>query len=232
MSLFEHFPKIPRAANLQCRITEKIDGTNAQIYIPGEGPPNPIGFLVGSRNRWINPDADNYGFARWAYENAAMLLRLGPGRHYGEWWGAGIQRGYGLAEKRFSLFDAFRWTPERLAERELTGLVSAVPILATCNISELSYEMGQVANFLATEGSRAAPGYLTPEGFVVQIGEARFKVTDGGNRPKWQNGVTNLENYKPGVLWGEPLGAAGNKFRQTADEIPSQEVIGRVQVEY
>ena len=34
---------------------------------------------------------------------------LVPGRHFGEWWGSGIQRGYGLDEKTFSLFNAYRW---------------------------------------------------------------------------------------------------------------------------
>jgi len=184
MSLFEHFPKIPRGDNLQCRFTEKIDGTNAQIYIfdaqqeyKGIGSPK-LEMKVGSRNRWITPENDNYGFARWVRDNQTMLLRLGPGRHYGEWWGAGIQRGYGLTEKCFSLFDAFRWSPERLAERELTGLVTAVPMLATCPVVDLGSTLAYVQSFLAERGSLAAPGFMCPEGFVVQIGEARFKVTD------------------------------------------------------
>ena len=181
---FEHWPKIARASNLQCRITEKIDGTNAQIYIPGGDAPNPIGFLVGSRNRWITPESDNYGFARWAYENAGLLLRLGPGRHYGEWWGAGIQRGYGMTTKQFSLFDAFRWTPERLAERELDLVVQAVPILASCSIGELASTMNEVESRQLKYGSVASPSYMFPEGYVVEVAGTRFKVTDGrqGNK--------------------------------------------------
>jgi hypothetical protein len=91
MSVFEPFDKIPRLKR-GCVVTEKIDGTNAQVYIPEDGGP----MLVGSRNRWITPDNDNYGFARWAYENEAELRKLGPGRHFGEWWGSGIQRRYGI----------------------------------------------------------------------------------------------------------------------------------------
>lgn len=181
MTTFERFPKIPRAANTVAVFTEKIDGTNAQIYIPGEGVRDGapgIGFFVGSRNRWVTPDSDNYGFARWAYENAAMLLRLGPGRHFGEWWGQGIQRGYGLSEKRFSLFDARRWTPERLAERELTNLVHAVPILGIVPVHLLEQTMDAAEQGLRVNGSRAAPGFMQPEGYVVQIGEALIKVTD------------------------------------------------------
>ena len=103
MSDFVAFPKIPRLSR-RCVITEKIDGTNACIFIGEDGE-----FLVGSRTRWITPENDNHGFARWAYEHKDELLGLGPGRHFGEWWGQGIQRGYGLKEKRFSLFNTSRW---------------------------------------------------------------------------------------------------------------------------
>ena len=91
---FEKFDKIARLSR-NCIITEKIDGTNAQVFIGENGE-----FLTGSRNRWITPEDDNAGFARWALENKEKLLQLGPGRHFGEWWGSGIQRRYGLDRKR------------------------------------------------------------------------------------------------------------------------------------
>lgn len=70
-------------------MTEKIDGTNGQIVITPEGQ-----VFAGSRNRYVEPGNDNYGFAQWVKSNEAALRDLlGPGRHYGEWWGAGIQRG-------------------------------------------------------------------------------------------------------------------------------------------
>jgi hypothetical protein len=70
-----------------------------------------------SRSRWITPDDDNFGFAAWVEANRDELLTLGPGRHFGEWWGSGIQRGYGLpkGEKRFSLFNVSRWGESRPA---------------------------------------------------------------------------------------------------------------------
>ncbi len=63
--------------------------------------------FIGSRTRWITAQDDNHGFARWVEGNKQELLKLGAGRHFGEWWGSGIQRGYGLqkGEKRFSLFN-------------------------------------------------------------------------------------------------------------------------------
>ena len=40
------------------------------------------------------------------------MTDLGVGLHYGEWWGSGIQRGYGLkkGERYFSLFNVRRYT--------------------------------------------------------------------------------------------------------------------------
>ena len=52
-----------------------------------------------------------FGFARWVETNRERLITLlGPGLHFGEWWGSGIQRGYGLTkgDKRFSLFNVER----------------------------------------------------------------------------------------------------------------------------
>lgn len=120
MADFEEFQKIPRLKR-GCVITEKIDGTNAQVYISDEGI-----IQFGSRSRYITPADDNYGFARWAEAHKDELIKLGPGRHFGEWWGSGIQRGYGLknGDKRFSLFNVGRWTPETLP-----ACVGLVPVL-------------------------------------------------------------------------------------------------------
>lgn len=90
---FKPWVKIARLAR-ECTITEKIDGTNASIFIGDDGT-----FLTGSRTRWITPDSDNFGFSRWAHENRDELMLLGPGHHFGEWWGSGIQRGYGLPKR-------------------------------------------------------------------------------------------------------------------------------------
>lgn len=84
---FEGFPKTSRYSR-GCIITEKLDGTNAQVFVTDDGR-----LYAGSRNRWITPEDDNYGFAKWVRANAEELKLLGPGRHFGEWWGNGIQRG-------------------------------------------------------------------------------------------------------------------------------------------
>lgn len=84
---FVEFAKIYRL-NRKMICSEKIDGTNAQIMITEDGQ-----FLIGFRTRWITPTDDNHGFARWATEHKDELIAgLGVGKHFGEWWGQGIQR--------------------------------------------------------------------------------------------------------------------------------------------
>jgi len=152
---FQTFPKMSRYSR-EVVVSEKIDGTNAQILITDDGQ-----FLTGSRNRWITPESDNAGFSRWAHENKDELMKLGPGRHFGEWWGSGIGRGYGLTkgEKRFSLFNATRWATER------PSCCLVVPTLWTGMFDEIDTD--RIMNKLIATGSIAAPGFAKPEGIIV-----------------------------------------------------------------
>ena len=163
---FQDFPKMPRWSR-EVIVTEKIDGTNAQIFIGEDGE-----FLTGSRTRWITPEQDNYGFSSWAHQNKEELLKLGPGRHFGEWWGAGIQRRYGLEQKVFSLFNVSRWTPETLP-----ACCSAVPILFQGSMDDL--DVSGLLKTLEQFGSVAAPGFNDPEGIVIYhvAGGFGFKKT-------------------------------------------------------
>lgn len=166
--MFEEFQKIPRLKR-GCCITEKIDGTNAQVHITDEGE-----LLAGSRSCYITPEKDNYGFARWVQTHREELMQLGPGRHYGEWWGSGVQRGYGLknGEKRFSLFNVGRWTPEALPP-----CVGLVPKLYEGPFS--SDVVDRLIEELRVGGSKASPGFMKPEGIIIYHAAARslFKVT-------------------------------------------------------
>jgi len=116
---------------------------------------------AGARTRWITPDDDNFGFAGWAESNAEELFKLGEGHHFGEWWGNGIQRKYGLAEKRFSLFNTHRWT----APEARPACCHVVPTLYTGPNEE--YEIHRALDALSMEGSVAAPGFYDPEGIVI-----------------------------------------------------------------
>ena len=154
---FTPFPKIARFSR-DVIVTEKIDGTNASVHITDDGR-----MLVGSRTRWITPQADNFGFAAWCEANRDELMKLGPGTHFGEWWGSGIQRGYGLAkgEKRFSLFNVSRWGDGIVRP----SCCSVVPVLWSGKFDE--FNPSTVLERLMALGSVAAPGFMKPEGIVI-----------------------------------------------------------------
>lgn len=172
---FPAFPKIPRLRR-RIVVTEKIDGTNALVFVADDGT-----IRAGSRSRWITPERDNFGFARWVEENASELAKLGPGHHYGEWYGAGIQRRYGLEERRFALFNAGRWTAPESGRPACCGVV---PIIAE-GVGDDVIE-GAISR-LRAEGSIAVPGFMRPEGVVVwhSASGSLYKVLlEGDDAPK------------------------------------------------
>lgn len=160
---FKPWPKIPRIENEKVSFTEKIDGTNACIVITADGE-----FACQSRTRLITPDDDNYGFAKWAYTNKDELMKLGEGHHFGEWWGSGIQRGYGLTEKRFSLFNSQRWGDHN---PNTPSCVSVVPTIHADTIEKAKEKL--IAN-----GSFAAPGFMNVEGLIMynHLSRSLYKI--------------------------------------------------------
>lgn len=191
---FIEFPKIARLSR-EVIITEKIDGTNAQILITEDGQ-----LLTGSRTRWITPQDDNNGFAAWAHEHREELLTLGPGRHFGEWWGSAIQRGYGLpkGEKRLSLFNVSRWclhggTPQQIptADPRIVKMQDVLP--PCCHLVPVLYRgvfttqaCEDALAWLRENGSAASPGFMKPEGIVCfhVAGNVGFKKTLERDLPK------------------------------------------------
>ena len=169
----EEFIKWPKTERLEkdmnIVVTEKIDGTNAQVHILDDG----VTLLAGSRTRYITPEEDNYGFAWWCEENKEDLLKLGPGRHYGEWYGAGIQRRYGLDHKRFALFNVTRWQDGRAQRPDCCGVVPIVyegPYLGRDHLVGLFEEMK------ASVGSYAVPGFDKPEGLWIYFLKFRHSL--------------------------------------------------------
>jgi hypothetical protein len=190
--IFEPFPKLARLSR-GCVVTEKLDGTNAQVYIvdpetlEGEAyedvmqtePVMVVGNLsiyAGSRTRTITPGkpTDNYGFAQWVQDNALDLVKLGEGRHFGEWYGQGIQRGYALKEKRFALFNTERWQDGR---QPRPSCCDVVPVLHAGAFETIAIE--DALEDLRVLGSKAVPGFMDPEGIVVYHAASRasFKKT-------------------------------------------------------
>ncbi len=150
---FKPWPKIIRIENKRKPVfTEKIDGTNGCIVIDDLGK-----IAAQSRNRLIYPNDDNYEFAKWVEDNKEDLLTLGPGHHYGEWWGRGIGRNYGQTERFFSLFNTLRWGPHNPNTPKCCNVVPILPILNTLEAIE----------YLRDNGSLLVPGWMKPEGAVM-----------------------------------------------------------------
>lgn len=200
---FQAWPKTSRFFR-DIVITEKIDGTNAAVGIrrietPDVGDTNVIAYTslddgslyavyAQSRNKLIKLGQDNAGFAGWVSEHAHELVTfLGLGLHFGEWWGSGIQRGYGLqkGEKHFSLFNTHRF--EGIWEVS-DGLVRCVPILYQGPMAEK--EITAALNDLRERGSFAAPNFKNPEGICIYHTASRLvqKVTlDNNDAGKWEH---------------------------------------------
>jgi hypothetical protein len=171
---FQSWPKTPRLFR-NITITEKIDGTNAAVGIWPVTSIDMYETLTGnalmrgeylvyaqSRNRIITPGSDNFGFAEWVYGNADTLIAdLGPGLHFGEWWGLGIQRGYGQDHKRLSLFNTHKWSEKVFSTPDL----DTVPVLVERTMDTTA--VVQCVDWLTEAGSMAAPGWKPAEGVIV-----------------------------------------------------------------
>lgn len=197
---FSAWPKTPHWFR-DITVTEKLDGTNGAIGIvqytlgtnldavdPNEnkavfvfGDDNPETGLpdheyhvyAQSRKRLITPDDDNHGFAAWVWANARTLVNdLGPGRHFGEWWGQGIQRNYDMDHKRFSLFNTKKWYAEEFS----TPKLDVVPVLYEGELE--FFDVEAQLDDLRDDGSYAAEGFMNPEGIVLYHHHANqvFKI--------------------------------------------------------
>lgn len=194
---FKAFPKIENIGKIgKMVITQKIHGTNAQIFIieiaSQEGfQPDGKSYvdldgktylvLAGSRTRWIYPGDDNYGFAAFVEANKKTLIKtLGKGQHFGEWAGPGINSGEGLKEKTFVLFDHWKFPPERI----LPPQTVVVPVLYE---GKFDFEaINSAMEDLKTNGSKLQPGFMRPEGVVVSAFGQRFKKVFNAEETEWK----------------------------------------------
>ena len=180
---FKEWPKIKRL-NRDIIITEKIDGTNACIIVGEDGE---VGAQSRSRVLRVG-ESDNFGFLAWTIANADTLRKLGPGYHFGEWYGKGIGRNYALPSRRFALFNTTRWLtpgPDRDAFIEVQSLVEAVGVVPIIyqgewqEHSDCSWGPTIALDMLLETGSLAVPGWMKPEGIVVYhtASNTMFKAT-------------------------------------------------------
>lgn len=219
---FIKFNKIPRLSR-DMIITEKLDGGNGIVYIVKKEDiitdltgiyagyefyklfeNNECYLFAGSRNRWLSVDngknCDSHGFAQWVKDNAKELIKLGQGRHYGEFYGFKINRNYGLDEKRFALFNVRKWcnwgeepklisinqkTKEEKYQEKAPRCCEIVPILyeGLFDTAMIQIQLDLLENC----GSKAVPGYMNPEGIVVfhkSSGQLFKKTVKNDEKPK------------------------------------------------
>lgn len=176
--LIEHqkFAKIPRF-NREIIITEKIDGTNGVVWVSKFGS-----VYAGSRKRWLTVEKDNFGFAAWVRSHENELEQLGPGFHYGEWYGRGIQRNYGLDHRRFALFNVNRWIDPNWCP----ACCDVVTVLARAD-TLCAWQISSTVAQLQYRGSATVPGFMNPEGIVIlhTASNHLYKITlEGDEKPK------------------------------------------------
>lgn len=186
---FKEFPKIERLTNINMIITQKLHGTNAQIVIYDETQEDGSvlrKLKTGSRSRWITPEDDNFGFARFVYEHKQEFIdKLGPGTHFGEWVGLGINSGEGLKDKQLALFDPGRYKIDEVTGlRNLPPQTTVVPILHYGAFDLATLKL--VMESLKTNGSVFCPGFMRPEGVVVQVLGKRFKAVFDAEETAWK----------------------------------------------
>lgn len=193
---FEKWPQIPRINKALVFVSEKIDGTNAQIAINDETIApilNEAGRTIvepsvcttvraGSRKRWISQDYDNYGFAAKVAKYRNPLSKLLPtGRHYGEWAGPGIQRNpLKLQFNTFFSFNTKLFQPEYLERiQEEIPWFDVVPLWFQGNLEEFT----KLLPYLKEGRPLDARQFSGPaEGFVAFISGTLVKWTAKGTK--------------------------------------------------
>lgn len=176
MDDFQSFASIESYRKAYMRITQKLHGSNGQVYVYEEDGVRTL--KVGSRNRWLVIGDDNYGFCSFVESQREAFLKMGLGRHYGEWCGPGINSGEGLKGKSFYLFS----NPGRYIEGipESVGFVPEI-YLGPLDSSKIEASM----QLLKEHGSRLVPGFMKPEGIVVDVCGVKLKKVFEAEETGW-----------------------------------------------
>lgn len=205
------FSEIKKWLPLRMVITQKIHGSNAQVCIFPKGQPSELipgnvdtafnadgtprdGYdvKVGSRERWIFPGktTDNFGFAQFVEDNKQEFIdKLGPGTHYGEWAGPGINSGEGLKEKTFILFNHGRPYENGLPPRTVLAPV----LFDSANLGEWNpgltpdIYIDSVMTDLKLNGSKLVPGFMRPEGCVIEYAGKKYKKVFKAEETQWKD---------------------------------------------
>ena len=222
---YPSFSSIERLENIYCIISEKIDGTNGLIEIQNKANNSNTGSMIvkfGSRNRYISFSDDNAGFANFfrhyekKFKNMAKEIIASsynedsqtdeiptenyPLRIYGEWFGKGIQRGYGLKDKFFMPFSTFY--AEKLIEYQVPNIVKP-NIMYT---GKFSQEIADTCMQTLTNGSLIIPEFKRPEGIVIHFPKYNFRLKQTFEGSKWEQNIPKAEHDKKPKLQKEDNG--------------------------
>jgi hypothetical protein len=121
----------------------------------------------------LTPENDNFGFAKWVYENARDIANiLGPDDHYGEWAGPGIQKNpHGFLTRHFFVF------PKHTNDiGPLNWLVDSVQILRPPTLYDGPFTPWVMEPMIRFCRGRVEAGQYM-EGFVI--------LHESGWRNKW-----------------------------------------------
>ena len=166
---FRKWAKTKRFVDVEMVITQKMDGTNAQILFSKDSTPDDIRVMAGSRNRWLSSDKDNFGFHEFVAINYKELFAaLGPGRHYGEWCGPQIQTTEGLDVRKFFTFNS-----SKEIDSTFQHLVSPVAELYRGPID--LHKIIESLEALTVHGSYYN-GFHPVEGIIVSLSGVRYKI--------------------------------------------------------
>jgi RNA ligase len=228
--VFEPFSKIPTLDDAKMAITQKIHGSNAQIYIYENSHDGQLHVACGNRSKYITPENDNHGFAKFVYANKdEFAAKLGRGRHFGEWAGKRINTGEGLEDKRFFLFNWRKW-----AGKELPDKVSTVPLLYHGIVDSSAIE--NTFKSLREHGSFICPGYMKPEGIVIDIGGHLFKKVFNAEEVQWSTSKQpKVRNQGPQIDVGyllQPLRMEKLLSRDESYIVQYPTSIGRIVTDY
>lgn len=188
---FKQFSKIENVGKIYMSITQKIHGTNAQVYIYKDDD-GEMQIKAGSRTRFLDEENDNYSFAKFVLSNKEEFIeKLGEGRHYGEWCGPGINSGEGLEERNLVLFDWRRYW-SAYSKQELPDKVRVVPVIykGKMSMDAIDESMDKLKN----NGSYLVPGYMKTEGIVIEICGNLYKKVFDNEETKWQETTKKIYN--------------------------------------
>lgn len=192
---FKHFSEIKKYSGIHLAVYQKLHGSNAQIYIYDNG--DGVDLRCGSRERWLFPTNDNYGFASFVYKyKAEFIEKLGLGRHYGEWIGIKINSGEGLTPndghegRMFALFNTDRpyplglpphvvLVPELFNDKDFTGSIYD--------------KITEIMNDLRDNGSKLVKGFMRVEGVVIHINGQKRKLVFKAEDTKWKKPSERFE---------------------------------------